>query len=83
MLNYVVLHTESRKMIVYLTVKSIAEQLPADKFLKIHKSYIVNTSKIKNIEGNEINLGSAKVTISQSLQDSVMKEILRGKMLKR
>ena len=83
MLNYVILHTESRKMIVYLTVKSIAEQLPADKFLKIHKSYIVNTSKIKNIEGNEINLGSAKVTISQSLQDSVMKEILRGKMLKR
>jgi len=70
-------------MIVYLTVKSIAEQLPADKFLKIHKSYIVNTGKIKNIEGNEINLGSAKVTISQSLQDSVMKEILRGKMLKR
>jgi len=83
MLNYVILHTESRKMIVYLTVKSIAEQLPADKFLKIHKSYIVNTSKIKNIEGNEINLGSAKVTMSQSLQDSVMKEILRGKMLKR
>jgi len=83
MLNYVILHTESRKMIVYLTVKSIAEQLPADKFLKIHKSYIVNTSKIKNIEGNEINLGSAKVTISQSLQDSVMKEILKGKMLKR
>jgi len=83
MLNYVILHTESRKMIVYLTVKGIAEQLPADKFLKIHKSYIVNTSKIKNIEGNEINLGSAKVTISQSLQDSVMKEILKGKMLKR
>jgi DNA-binding LytR/AlgR family response regulator len=70
-------------MIVYLTVKSITEQLPADKFLKIHKSYIVNTSKIKNIEGNEINLGSVKVTISQGLQDSVMKEILKGKMLKR
>ena len=30
MLNYVILHTESRKMIVYLTVKSITEQLPAD-----------------------------------------------------
>jgi DNA-binding LytR/AlgR family response regulator len=70
-------------MIVYLTVKSITEQLPANKFLKIHKSYIVNTSKIKNIEGNEINLGSVKVTISQGLQDSVMKEILKGKMLKR
>src|SRR6478672_5899633 len=71
MLNYVILHTETRKMIVYLTVKGISEQLPVGKFLKVHKSYIVNTSKIKNIEGNEINLGSAKVTISQNLHDTV------------
>ena len=83
MMNYVILHTETRKMIVYLTVKGIAEQLPVGKFLKVHKSYIVNTSKIKNIEGNEINLGSAKVTISQNLHDTVIKEILKDKMLKR
>ena len=83
MLNYVILHTETRKMIVYLTIKGISEQLPLGKFLKVHKSYIVNTSKIKNIEGNEINLGSAKVTISQNLHDTVIKEILKDKMLKR
>jgi len=79
----VILHTETRKMIVYLTIKGISEQLPLGKFLKVHKSYIVNTSKIKNIEGNEINLGSAKVTISQNLHDTVIKEILKDKMLKR
>lgn len=83
MLNYVILHTETKKMIVYLTVKGIAEQLPVGKFLKVHKSYIVNTSKIKSIEGNEISLGSAKVVISQNLHDTVIKEILKDKMLKR
>lgn len=83
MLNYVVLHTETRKMIVYLTIKGIADQLSAGKFVKVHKSYIVNTSKIKSIEGNEINLGKAKITISQNLHESVMREILKDKMLKR
>ena len=83
MLNYVVLHTESKKMIVYLTIKSIEEQLPKNNFLKIHKSTIVNTTKIKTIEGNQINIGKAKVVISQNLHDNVMKEILKNKMIKR
>ncbi|MBS1917568.1 MAG: response regulator transcription factor [Bacteroidetes bacterium] len=83
MLNYVVLHTEDKKLMVYLTMKSISEQLPENIFLKIHKSTIVNINKIKSIEGNEINLGNAKVLISQGLQESVMKEILKDKILKR
>jgi len=83
MLNYVVLHTENKKMLVYLTIKGIEEQLPGNTFLKIHKSTIVNTSKIKSIEGNEINIGKAKVMISQNLHDTVMKEILKDRMIKR
>ena len=83
MLNYVALYTETKKMMVYLTVKSMEAQLPADIFLKVHKSYIVNLNKIKSIEGNEITLANAKVTISQNFYDAVMKEILQGRMIKR
>jgi DNA-binding LytR/AlgR family response regulator len=83
MLNYVVLHAETRKLIVHLTIKGIAEQLPVGHFLKIHKSTIININKVKSIEGNEINLGRSKVVISQNLQESVIKEIIRDRMLKR
>ena len=83
MLNYAILHTETRKMIVYLTIKNLAEELPTDKFLKVHKSYIVNLSKIKSIEGNEISMSNSKVIISQNLRDDVMKQILKDKMIKR
>jgi DNA-binding LytR/AlgR family response regulator len=83
MLNYIVLHTTDKKMIVYLTIKSIAEQLPETLFLKIHKSTIINTSKIKSIEGNEIDMGKAKVVMSQNLHDDVLREILKDRMLKR
>src|SRR5262245_9067314 len=52
MQNYVMLHTENKKMLVYLTIKGVEEQLPPNLFLKIHKSTIINVTKIKSIQGN-------------------------------
>ncbi|MDB5132515.1 MAG: DNA-binding response regulator [Mucilaginibacter sp.] len=83
MLNYVILYTTARKMIVYITLKSLEEQLPENLFIKVHKSFIVNRDKIKSIEGNMINIGSEKVTISQNLREKVLSEILKDKMIKR
>ncbi|HMH20807.1 MAG TPA: LytTR family DNA-binding domain-containing protein [Puia sp.] len=83
MLNYVVLHTSNGKMIVYHTLKGIHEQLPAERFVKVHKSSIVNLSKVRSIQGNEIDLGTAKITISQNAYDAAMKAILKDRMIKR
>ncbi|HEY2581821.1 MAG TPA: LytTR family DNA-binding domain-containing protein [Mucilaginibacter sp.] len=83
MLNYVILYTATRKMIVYITLKSLEEQLPANVFIKVHKSFIVNRNKIKSIEGNMINIGSEKITISQNLREKVLTEILKNKMIRR
>lgn len=81
--NYIVLHTDNRKLIVYLTLKGIAEQLPEDRFLKIHKSTIINVDKVKNIVGNVVNMGTTPLVISQNLFDGVMKAILKDRMIKR
>jgi DNA-binding LytR/AlgR family response regulator len=83
MLNYVVLHTAKRKMIVYLTIKSIVDQLPSSRFLKVHKSYIINLGKIISIEGNEIITETARIPISQNLYENVLKEIIQNKLIKR
>lgn len=83
MLNYVVLYTTARKMIVYITLKSLEEQLPESRFIKVHKSYIVNRDKIKSIEGNMLNIGSEKITISQNLREKVLNDILKDKVIKR
>src|SRR5580658_7023418 len=83
MLNYVMLYTAARKMMVYVTIKSLEEQLPADQFIKVHKSFIVNISKVKRIEGNVLDIGNEKITISQSLREKVVAEIVRDKMIKR
>ena len=82
-LNYVILHTSNGKMIVYLTIKGVIEELPRALFIKVHKSFIVNRHKINSIEGNILRVGNAEIPISQNHHEEVMKIILDGKMLKR
>jgi len=82
-LNYITLHTVNGKLIVYHTLKGIADKLPGDRFLKVHKSFIVNLDRIKSIEGNEISLGNLKILISQNLHNKVLDTIIKDKMIKR
>jgi DNA-binding LytR/AlgR family response regulator len=81
--NYVTIHTSDKKFITYLTFKSMEESLPADKFIKVHKSYLVAIASIGSIEGNEIIAGNHHIPISRNLKDEVMERLLRGKFLKR
>jgi DNA-binding LytR/AlgR family response regulator len=83
MLNYVMLHTVHKKMMVYVTIKSLEEQLPSSEFIKVHKSFIVNRHMIRSIEGNMLDLGIKQITISQNLREKVMDEIVRDKMIRR
>ncbi len=83
MMNYVMLYTQSRKMMVYVTIKSLEEQLPKDIFIKVHKSSIVNIHKVKSIEGNILDMGIEKITISQNLREKVVHEIIKDKMIRR
>jgi len=83
MLNYVMLYTNSKKMMVYITIKSLEEQLPAEIFIKVHKSFIVNINKVDSIEGNILNVGNEKISISQNLREKVINEIVKDKMIKR
>jgi DNA-binding LytR/AlgR family response regulator len=81
--NYVTLVTKEKKHVTYLTFKSIEENLPADRFLKVHKSYIVHLDKITGIEGNEIHIGQYAIPISRANREEIMQKILKGRFLKR
>lgn len=83
MANYVTLYTTSRKMVVYLTIKGIQEKLPADRFIQVHKSYIVNADKVNSIEGNTLHLGDRKITIGAMYYNNVMDALLKDRYFKR
>lgn len=81
--NYVVIHTRDKKLITYLTLTGLENQLPEDQFLKVHKSFIVSIPSIKAIEGNEIMIGEARIPISRNLKESVVNRILGNNLFKR
>lgn len=81
--NYVTIHTTTKKFISYLTFKSVEDYLPASRFIKVHKSFIVAASRIDSIDGNEIRMGEHRIPISRSLKDEVTEKLLKGKFLKR
>lgn len=81
--NYVTIHTPAKKFMSYLTFKAVEEYLPAEKFLKVHKSYIVAASKIDSIEANDIRIGQHHIPISRNQKDEVMEKLLKNRFLKR
>ena len=82
-MNYILLHTASRKLIVYLTLKGLLESLPDDRFIQVHKSFVVNKDCIKSIRGNTLSLGNAEIPVSQHYQEEAMRAILKDRVIKR
>jgi DNA-binding LytR/AlgR family response regulator len=53
--EYIKIHLiNSKPVMTKLSMKSIEEQLPSDRFMRVHRSYIVNLSKIQVVERNRI-----------------------------
>jgi DNA-binding LytR/AlgR family response regulator len=81
--NYVAIHTADNKYITWLTFKSIGDNLPATRFLKVHKSYIIQLSKVDAIEGNAIIIGPFSIPVSRANREEIINKILNGRFLKR
>jgi DNA-binding LytR/AlgR family response regulator len=81
--NYVILHTSHRKLITYLTLTGVENQLPSEAFMKVHKSFLVALDKIESVEGNEICIGPHRIPVSRALKDEVMHRILGNNLLSR
>jgi len=66
-----------------VTKKSLQEQLPGSTFIKAHKSFIVNSNKIKSIEGNLVDVPGEQIANSQNLRDKVMSKMAKDKIFRR
>ncbi len=73
--DYVKVHLTSKTLIITTTLKGILADLPADQFMRTHKSYIINKTKFEYIEGNQIKIGEHMVSIGQSYREEVFKQL--------
>ena len=80
--NYLTVYTERKKIIAYLTMKSLESQLRPGDFIKIHQSFLVNRAKIESVEGNELKVGTKSLPISRNYRENVT-SLINQRLLKR
>lgn len=68
--DYVTIHTRLQKITTLQRMKALEEQLPADKFIRIHNSYIVAVKAIDVVHKNEVQIGTAILPIGDTYRKS-------------
>ena len=62
---------ESKPLITHLTMKAVEAMLPADRFLRVHRSYIIAVDKIKKIDRNDcIYIGEEIIHVPEGYQQA-------------
>ncbi len=80
--NYVVIHTRTKKYVTYLTFHGIEAQLPANLFVRIHKSYLVAIAAIQSIDAAELTIEGKILPVSKNYRSDLLSRI-DGRILKR
>jgi two-component system response regulator LytT len=73
--DYIHIKTEGKNYIVHSTLKKIEDKLPKDLFLKVHRSFIINTKKIIDIEDNSVLIAKEVIPVSRSNRPELMKRL--------
>lgn len=73
--DYVKVHTPQKFHVLHATLKSIEEKLPASKFLRVHRSYIVSLNKIDYIQEGMIAIGKASVPVADTYRAALNKRL--------
>lgn len=74
--NYINIILSSRRVTVKSTMQDFLKKLPPDIFLRIHKSYIVNVSKISSVSKFEICIGETALPIGREIKPLVFNALL-------
>jgi DNA-binding LytR/AlgR family response regulator len=76
--NYVLIQTISKKHTIHFTMKALLDKLPTEKFVRVHRSFIVNKDKIDRIDNNMIYMETSEqkpIPLSKSYKDDFMKKL--------
>lgn len=75
--NYLKIHTQCSVHMLLMTLNKIEELLPADLFVRIHKSYIVNAAEVKNVITDKLTIVNTTLQIGKTYK-KYFKEFMRN-----
>ncbi len=81
--NYIGIHTYKGKTLTLVTMKDIETQIPSNQFVRIHKSYLVNITKIESIDSNQVFINKSPLPIGDKHKEYLLaligNKIVKGK----
>lgn len=73
--DYVKVKTNESHLVVHSTMKSLVEKLPAEHFMRVHRTYIVNLDHINDIEQNSILIGGKMIPVSRNSKTELLSRL--------
>ena len=73
--DYVHIVTGSSKLIVYSTMKAVEEKFPASRFVRVHRSFIVNVNYIQELEDNSVLVEGKLIPVGQTYLREVLQRL--------
>ncbi len=73
--DYIKVVTEEDSNLVLSTMKSFEKELPQDKFVRVHKSYIINIDKVERFNSRFAEIGITKIPLSRHKKEDLVKAL--------
>ena len=73
--EYLKIFTVKERFITLERMKNVEALLPTDKFIRVHRSYIIAKNKVVSVSGNLLEIGEHQIPISRELKENVIKEL--------
>jgi DNA-binding LytR/AlgR family response regulator len=68
--DYVMFKTASKKLLSLMNMKDLERDLPSDRFLRVHQSFIINTGQVESISGDQVKIDGTLISVSQSYKQA-------------
>ncbi|HMI06371.1 MAG TPA: response regulator transcription factor [Flavobacterium sp.] len=78
--DYVVIHTRNKKLITAMNLKTIHQKIPADTFLRVSKSYVVNINGIESFDNHNIYIGESEIPLGEVYKPAFFTTYLGGSL---
>jgi DNA-binding LytR/AlgR family response regulator len=78
--DYVKIYTESepKPILSLMSLKQLEEELPPDRFMRVHRSYIIHKNKISSVNKNRIAIGKKQIPVGETYR-KLFKTVIEGK----
>jgi DNA-binding LytR/AlgR family response regulator len=73
--NYIKVHTKEISIICYERLTGIEQELPTSKFIRIHRSYIINLTKVDVFTTSYVEINDRRFTIGRNYKDQALKKL--------